>query len=115
MKFKVGDEVLITSGKDKGKKGQISHVIPSQEKVVVPGVNMYTKHVKPMAGRPGDKVRLERPMATAKIAILNSQGKQDRIGYSVDKKGVKTRIFKKTGEVVPDAKEAKKAEKAKKK
>ncbi len=104
MKFKVGDEVIITGGKDKGKKASITRVIPAKDKVVVEGINLYTKHVKPMGGQAGDKVVLERPLPTAKIAILNEKGNPDRIGYSVDKKGSKTRVFKKTGAVVPENK-----------
>lgn len=100
MKFKVGDKVLVTNGKDKGKKSVITKVMPTAHKVVVEGVNMYTKHMKPFMGRPGEKVRLERPMSTAKISILNDKDQPDRIGYSVDKNGKKVRIFKKTGSIV---------------
>jgi large subunit ribosomal protein L24 len=102
MKFKVGDEVLVTAGKDKGTKSSIVRVLPEVEKIVVGGVNMYTRHIKPAGGREGQKVRLERAMATAKIAILNDKGQPDRIGQQVAKDGQKVRIFKKTGAVVPD-------------
>lgn len=101
MKFKVGDNVLITTGKDKGKKSTITQVMPKKELVVVADMNMYTRHRKPMMGQPGEKVRLARPLATAKIAILNDKGQPDRIGYRVAKDGSKERIFKKTGKVVP--------------
>lgn len=104
MKFKVGDKVKITSGKDKGREGVISRVLPKEDKVVVEGINMYVKHSKPqpMVDRPGEKQVLERPLPTAKIAILNDQDQVDRIGYSVDEQGNKTRVFKKTGSVVPE-------------
>ncbi len=105
MKFKVGDQVLVTAGKDKGQKGEIVKVLPVKDKVVVQGLNMYSKHIKPMGDRAGDKVRKERPMSTAKIAIINNKGQVDRIGYQVAKDGTKQRVFKKTGEVVPEAKE----------
>src|SRR3546814_15597346 len=59
-KFKVGDKVIITGGKDKGMSGQISKVLPQLERVVVSGANLYTKHVKPAQGRSGEKVRLDR-------------------------------------------------------
>ena len=108
MKFKAGDKVLITSGKDKGKSGVISRVIPSEDRVVVAGMNTYTKHVKAMAGRSGERVILERPLATAKIAILNEQGTQDRIKISVAKDGSKTRMFAKTNTVVPEPKKEEK-------
>ncbi len=102
MKFKVGDKVLITAGKDKGQKGEIVQVIPAQNKVIVQGFNMYSKHIKPIGDRAGDKIRKERPLPVAKIAILNDKGQVDRVGYQVAKDGSKQRVFKKTGQPVPD-------------
>ncbi len=112
MKFKVGDQVLITSGKDKGQKGKITQVLPNKDQVVVAGLNLYVKHIKPYADRPGERVRLPRPLSTAKIAILNHKGQPDRIGYKLTKDGQKVRVFKKTGQPVPEPKE--KQEKPKK-
>lgn len=109
MKFKTGDTVLVTAGKDKGKKGEIIRVMPELDRVVVKDVNMYVKHTKPMQGRAGSKAKVERALPTAKVAIINDKGQQDRIGYAVAKDGSKTRIFKKTGASVPEPKKAKKA------
>jgi large subunit ribosomal protein L24 len=101
MKFKVGDQVLVTGGKDKGKQGKIVRVLPVLDRVVVEGVNFYVKHIKPIGGRSGDKVRRERPLPTANIAIFNGETKKvDRIGYKVAKDGSKSRIYKKTGKVI---------------
>lgn len=100
MKFRAGDTVLVTSGKDKGKTSVISKVLPTKNKVVVSDVNLYVKHIKPMSGRAGERVRVERPLPVAKIAIINDKGQADRIGYIVSKSGVKTRIFKKTGKAI---------------
>lgn len=111
MKFKVGDSVLVTAGKDKGKQGTITRVVPQEGRVIVGGMNMYTKHIRPQQGRSGDKVRLERPLSPGKIAILNDKGKIDRIGYSVAKNGEKVRIFKKTGNPVPEPKAEKNTKK----
>jgi large subunit ribosomal protein L24 len=108
MKFKVGDQVIITSGKDKGKKTQVVKVLPVVNKVIVKDVNMYTKHVKPMGERAGDKIRKERPLSVANVAILNDKGQPDRIGYQVAKDGSKERVFKKTGKIVPEQKVEKK-------
>lgn len=105
MKFKVGDTVLITAGKDKGKKGVIAQVLPKQNRVVIEDVNMYTRHVRPYAGRSGEKVRKPRPLPVANIAIENDKGQPDRIGYKVAKDGSKERIFKKTGKVIPEPKQ----------
>jgi large subunit ribosomal protein L24 len=113
MKFKVGDNVIITTGKDRGKKGQIIKTFPKKNTVVVSGMNMYTRHVKPYAGQPGDLVKRERPLALSKIAIVNDKGQADRIGYTVTKAGAKERIFKKTGKAIP-AQAVKKTETKKK-
>lgn len=104
MKFKVGDKVKVTTGKDKGKTGVITRVLPKQQKVVVEGMNQYTRHIKQMLNQPGQKTVLERPLSTAKIAILNEKDQTDRIAYSVDSKGNKTRVYKKSGGLVPEPK-----------
>ncbi len=108
MKFKVGDKVLVTAGKDKGKTGTIVKVDPKSERVIVEGVNKYVKHIKPMMGRSGDKVLVERFLSTAKIAILNDKDQADRIGYRVADDGSKVRVFKKTGTMIKENKESKK-------
>ena len=100
MKFKVGDQVIVTAGKDKGKQGKITRVIPKENTVVVEGLNVYVKHIKPYGDRAGNRVQSERPLPTAKIAILNEAGKPDRIGYRIAKNGDKERIFKKSGTVI---------------
>ena len=100
MKFTIGDNVLVTAGKDKGKKGEIVKVFPKKNTVIVKDANIYAKHVKPYAGKPGEIIRRERPLPTGKIAILNDKGVIDRIGYKVTKDGKKERVFKKTGAVI---------------
>ena len=107
MKLKIGDKVLVTSGKDKGKKSEIIAVFPAENKVTVKDVNLYFKHVKPLMDRPGEKVRKERPMSVAKVAILNDKDQADRVAYKVTSDGKKERIFKKTGQVIETAKVAK--------
>lgn len=100
MKFRVGDNVEVTSGKDKGKHGKVLRVYPKEGKVLVEGVNMYVRHIKPMQGRSGEKIRRERPLPAANVAIMNPDtGKVDRIGYKVTN-GKKVRVFKKTGKEI---------------
>ncbi len=101
MKLHIGDMVLVTGGKDKGKKAKVLQTYPKKDRVTVEGANMYVKHVKPMGGRSGEKVKRERPLPTANVAIINDAGKPDRIGYKIMKDGTKMRIFKKTGKEVP--------------
>lgn len=100
MKFKVGDKVIVTTGKDKGLKSEIVELLLKKDAVIVKGANFYTKNVKPYAGKAGEQVRKERPLSFGKIAILNDKGEQDRIGYKVTKDGRKERVFKKTGKVI---------------
>ncbi len=106
MKFKVGDKVLVTAGKDKGLKSEIVEIFPKTNEVTVKGANYYVKHVKPipMLNRPGERIRKERPLSTAKVAILNEKDQADRVGYKVDKNGKKVRIFKKTKSVIDQEK-----------
>ncbi len=111
MKFRVGDLVTVTGGKDKGKVAKITKVVPTEGKVVVEGVNRYVKHIKPHGDQPGQRVTKERALPTANIAILNDKGQPDRIGYKVNKDGSKDRIFKKTGQVVAAAAQKAPAEK----
>ncbi len=100
MKLKVNDKVLVTAGKDKGLTGVVKRVYPKLNKVLVEGVNKYTKHIKPMQGRSGDKIKVERPLHTASVAIINDKGEADRVGYKIAKDGSKIRIFKKTGKAI---------------
>jgi large subunit ribosomal protein L24 len=100
MKLRVGDQVLVTAGKDKGKKSEITKVFPKEAKVLVKDINIYTKNVKPMGERAGETVKRERPLDVSKVAILNDKGDRDRVGYKVKADGTKDRIYKKTGKVI---------------
>lgn len=111
MKFTIGDQVIVTAGKDKGKKSEIVKVFPKEGTVLVKDINVYAKHVKPYGGRPGEIIRRERPLPTAKIAIINDKGVIDRVGYKVTKDGKKERVYKKTGTVIATKKETKKTTK----
>ena len=95
-KFKVGDQVLVTAGKDKGRKGKIIKVLANNY-VVVKGVNLYKKHLKPREGQAGGIVEIERPLSPAKIMILTKDGQPTRVGFKLISTG-KVRIAKKTGE-----------------
>jgi large subunit ribosomal protein L24 len=76
-KFKKGDVVLVTTGKDKGKTGEIMKVLPKKDTVIVKGANMYKKHVKPTQNTEGGIVSKERPLSTGKISHVED-GKQVR-------------------------------------
>lgn len=97
MKIKKGDTVLVTAGKDKGKKGKVEKVIEKKEKVVIAGVNVFRRHRKSQGqGRKGEIIDIVRPLNTSNIALICPKcGKQTRAGFDINKKGVKIRICKK--------------------
>ncbi len=96
MKLKKGDSIVVTAGKDKGKKGLIDRVYPKQLKVLIKDINMYKRHIKKNDQMPqGGIVDLPRPLGAAKVALVCPKcKKQTRIGYEVDGKA-KYRICKK--------------------
>jgi len=96
MKFKKNDQIIVTLGKDKGRKGKIESVNHSEDTVLVPGVNMYKRHMKRRDEKhAGGIMDFARPLKTSKIALLCPKcNHQTRIGYSVTGKE-KYRICKK--------------------
>lgn len=100
MKLHLGDLVVITTGKDKGKQGKITRVLPKRLQVVVEGCNMRVKHRKPYGGTSGQRTVKEAPLAVGKVALLNSQGTPDRIGYLIQKDGEKIRTLRKSGQAL---------------
>lgn len=99
MKLKVNDTVKVIAGKDKGKTGKVTKILPKEEKVIVSGVNKYKRHMKKRDQNPGGVVEVERPLHAAKV-MLTVGDKVTRVGYSISATGEKTRIAKKTGEPV---------------
>lgn len=100
MKLKVGDTVVVTAGKDKGVQGKVLRVIPDLNQVVVQGANMYTRHMRPVGGQAGERVRKERPLPAANVAIWNEETKgPDRVRYQVTDTE-KVRVYAKTGKKI---------------
>lgn len=97
-KFKMGDQVLVTGGKDKGKSGEIIRIINSKDRVVVKGVNMYKKHRKATNDSQGGIMELERSLPTASIMLVED-GHPIRVGLKRTAKGV-VRVSKKTGKQI---------------
>ena len=97
MNFKTGDKVVVISGKEKGKEGKITHVLRKENRVVVEGVNMVKKHVKPNGQGTGSIMDMEAPIHASNVMIVDPKtGKRTRIGHSIDKKGNKIRVSKKS-------------------
>ena len=99
---KTGDTVVILSGKDKGKKGKVLQVSPKENKVIVEGCNMVTKHVKPRKqGENGGIVKAEGAMYASKVQIVCSKcGKGVRVGHKILADGSKVRVCTKCGETL---------------
>lgn len=102
-KIRKGDDVVVTTGKDRGKRGSVLRVIPERDRVVVENVNIVKKHTKPnpQQGVPGGIVEKEMPLHISNVMVYNPDAKKaDRIGFKVLEDGRKVRIFKSTNEVV---------------
>ena len=95
FKFKVGDEVQITSGRDKGKKGKVEKVIASENALVVAGVNIYKRHRKVTRNQKAGIFEIARPISVAKLVIVCPKcGKPTRVGFTQEGSS-KNRICKK--------------------
>lgn len=102
IRLKKGDTVVVLTGKDKGKTGKVTATHPTLNKVTVEGINLAKKHVKPNRQYPqGTILEITRPIWVSKVAVVEPTSKKaSRIGYSIDKDGNKTRVFKRTGKEI---------------
>jgi len=99
-KIKKGDNVIVRSGKDKGRTGEVLQVLPKDGKVVVSGVNVAARHRKPTQMNPqGGIDRREAPMAISKVSIATKDGKATRVRFEIQD-GKKVRVAVKTGESI---------------
>jgi len=84
IKLKVGDNVKITAGKDKGREGKIERIFPKESAVLVPGLNIYKRHVKGASGQKGGIYELPRPFVFAKVALVCPKCKKvTRVGFKI--------------------------------
>lgn len=102
MHVKSGDTVQVISGKDKGKVGEVIKAIPQESKVIIKGVNIKTKHVKPtQEGESGRVVTQEYPIHSSNVMLYSSkQNVTSRVCYTFNPEGKKVRMLKKTGEII---------------
>jgi large subunit ribosomal protein L24 len=100
MKLKKGDKVVVISGKDKGKEGDISAVIPKQNQVMIAGVNISKRHLAARGNaNTGGIIDKDMPFDASKVMFVH-KGKPTRLGYLVKDDGSKVRIAKSTGDEV---------------
>lgn len=102
IRIKKGDEVIVRSGKYKGQTGKVVSTHPTLNKVTVEGINIVKKHTKPNKQYPqGGIIPITKPIDVSKVGIIDPATKKaSRIGYTIDKDGVKTRVFKKSGKEI---------------
>ena len=98
MKIKKGDTVVVISGKDKGKEGTVSRVMPATNQVIVDGINVAKKHQKPKgANQQGGIIDRDMPLDVSNVMLVH-KGKPTRVGYKTNSDGTKVRIARTTGE-----------------
>ena len=101
LKIKKDDEVIVLTGKDKGAKGKVLKVMQSENRVLVQGVNVATKHNKPTQFSAGGIEKKELSIHVSNVALADPKtGKATRVGYKTLKDGKKVRVAKKSGETV---------------
>jgi large subunit ribosomal protein L24 len=99
-KIRKGDQVVVLSGKDKGRTGEVIRSMPKESKVVVSGVNVHARHRKPTQLNPqGGIERKEAPLHVSNVAIATSDGKPTRVRFE-ERDGKKVRVAAKTGELI---------------
>ena len=100
FKIKKGDEVIVVTGKDKGKKGQVLEVMPFESRVKVQGVNLVKRHRRPTQTAPGGIDTFEAPMHISNVAHIDPEsGKATRVGYRIENEN-KVRVAKASGKVI---------------
>ncbi|GGY40471.1 50S ribosomal protein L24 [Parvularcula lutaonensis] len=99
-RIKKGDKVVVLAGKDKGSEGEVLKVFPNEQRVLVQGCQMVTKHVKPSQQSAGGLQRTEAPIHVSNVALKDPKdGKPTRVGFEI-RDGKKVRVAKRSGEVI---------------
>jgi large subunit ribosomal protein L24 len=105
QKIKKGDRVIVLSGRDKGKKGEVYQVMPKEGRALVRGVNMVRRHQRQTPQQEGGIISKEAPIHLSNLAIEDPKdGKPTRVGFAILADGRKVRVAKRSGEHIPEAK-----------
>jgi len=100
-KLKKGDRVIVLTGRDKGKEGEITQVMPKEGRAIVSGVNMAIRHTKQSAQSQGGRIPKELPIHISNLALVDpKEGGPTRVGFRFLEDGTKVRFAKKSGEVI---------------
>ncbi|MDY0029860.1 MAG: 50S ribosomal protein L24 [Pseudobdellovibrionaceae bacterium] len=101
LKIKKGDQVVVITGKDKGKTGEVTQVMPAENRVIVSGINIMTKHAKPTQFSAGGLQKIEAPIHVSNVALADPKsGKPTKVGMKKLDDGKKVRFAKKSGETI---------------
>jgi large subunit ribosomal protein L24 len=101
LKIKKGDKVVVISGRDKGKNGEVLRIVREDNRAVVQGVNLVKRHTRPRPGEPGGIVEKEGTIHISNIAHIDPQSqKATRVGYKILEDGRKVRVARRSGEVL---------------
>ncbi|WP_022705623.1 50S ribosomal protein L24 [Pseudorhodobacter ferrugineus] len=98
-KLKKGDKVVVLTGKDKGKEGEISSVNPEVGKAIVDGINMAIRHTKQSQGTQGGRISKAMPIQLSNLALIDANGKATRVGFRMED-DKKVRFAKTTGDAI---------------
>jgi large subunit ribosomal protein L24 len=100
-KIKKGDKVVVLTGRDKGKSGEVFQVLPKEERAFVRGVNLVKRHQRQTANAEGGIISKEAPLHLSNIAVADPKdGKPTRVGFKVLDDGRKVRVAKRSGELI---------------
>jgi large subunit ribosomal protein L24 len=100
-KIRKGDKVVVITGRDKGRSGEVIEVRPSESRVLVRGVNMVARHQRQTAAQQGGIIRKEAAIHISNVALADPKdGKATRVGFKTDKGGAKIRVARRSGEKV---------------
>jgi large subunit ribosomal protein L24 len=101
FKIKRGDQVVVVSGRDRGKRGEVLRVVRKDDRLIVQGINMIKRHTRPSAGNPGGIVDKEASIHISNVAHIDpSSNGPTRVGYKLLEDGRKVRFAKRSGEVL---------------
>jgi large subunit ribosomal protein L24 len=96
-KIRKGDKVIVLSGRDKGRTGEVFEVRPDQQKALVRGINMAKRHQKQTQAQEGGIISKEQPIHLSNLAYVGKDGKPTRVGFKIQADGTKVRVAKSSG------------------
>ncbi len=100
-KIKKGDRVIVMTGRDKGKKGEVRQVMPAEGRAIVAGVNLVRRHTRPSAKTEGGILTKELPIHLSNLALADPKsGKPTRVGFRILEDGRKARIARRSGDLI---------------